>query len=202
MWTAPLCDSRNDHLTGKALLGAGVVHHINFALMHRSKQCRHLIASSATRQMTACSDQLRNRGQDVNGQGAGVRIVAGDKIDSTIHQRGEEGDVTRGPIQLGDDQLGLVSFTRRLAPQAAIGNLVASAQVLSKNLTTSDVDGAEKPFCLEGLCGLKTLILLGNSYATRCLCPDLAHLFPGGVVDWLQCFANHSVRLSRDFDYS
>jgi hypothetical protein len=29
MWTAPVCDSRNDHLTGNTLLGAGVVHHIN-----------------------------------------------------------------------------------------------------------------------------------------------------------------------------
>jgi hypothetical protein len=28
MRTAPLCDSRTDHLTGNALLGAGIVHHI------------------------------------------------------------------------------------------------------------------------------------------------------------------------------
>jgi hypothetical protein len=33
MWTAPLCDSRNDHLTGNALLGAGVVHHINSVVL-------------------------------------------------------------------------------------------------------------------------------------------------------------------------
>ena len=36
MWTALLCDSRNEHLTGNALLGAGVVHHINRVIL----QCR------------------------------------------------------------------------------------------------------------------------------------------------------------------
>ena len=35
-----------------------------------------------------------------------MRVVAGDEIDASVHERREEGDVAREPVQLSDDQLG------------------------------------------------------------------------------------------------
>jgi hypothetical protein len=38
---------------------------------------------------------LRHGGEDVDGELVGVRVVAGDEIDASVHERGEEGDVAR-----------------------------------------------------------------------------------------------------------
>jgi hypothetical protein len=39
----------------------------------------------------------------VDGELVGVRVVAGDEIDASVHERREEGDVAREPVQLSDD---------------------------------------------------------------------------------------------------
>jgi hypothetical protein len=51
----------------------------------------------------------------VTGELVGVRVVAGDEIDPLVHDRGEEGDVAREPVQLSDDQLGALALALRSA---------------------------------------------------------------------------------------
>jgi hypothetical protein len=49
----------------------------------------------------------------VTGELVGVRVVAGDEIDPLVHDRGEEGDVAREPVQLSDYQLGALALALR-----------------------------------------------------------------------------------------
>ena len=51
---------------------------------------------------------LRDGGQDVDGELVGVRVIDGDELDAAVHQRGDEGEVAGQPVELGDDELGLV----------------------------------------------------------------------------------------------
>jgi hypothetical protein len=50
-----------------------------------------------------------------------VGVVAGDEIDASVHERGEEGDVAREPVQLSDDQLGALALRQRLRQLGAGG---------------------------------------------------------------------------------
>ena len=45
-----------------------------------------------------------NRRQQVQGQPVGMGQVAGNKVHTTVHEVGDEGDVAGQPVQLGNDQ--------------------------------------------------------------------------------------------------
>jgi hypothetical protein len=71
---------------------------------------------------------LRHGGENVDGELVGVRVVAGDEIDASVHERGEEGDVAREPVQLSDDQLGALAFAlRQRLRQLGAGGMPAAA---------------------------------------------------------------------------
>ena len=47
---------------------------------------------------------LGNGRENMQGQPGRMRVVHGDELDAGIHQRGNEGQISREAIQLGDDQ--------------------------------------------------------------------------------------------------
>jgi len=49
-------------------------------------------------------------GEDMYRKAIGVRIIAGGKINSRIHQRGDEGDVAGQTVKLGYDERRTTSF--------------------------------------------------------------------------------------------
>jgi hypothetical protein len=54
---------------------------------------------------------LGEGGQHVQHQLAGVRVVGGDELDIALHQGADERDVAPEPVELGDEQRGLVPAT-------------------------------------------------------------------------------------------
>jgi hypothetical protein len=56
---------------------------------------------------------LGDGGEDLDRQPRRMRVVAGDKIDPTLHQAGDEMDVARQPVELGNDQGRLASSASR-----------------------------------------------------------------------------------------
>ena len=51
---------------------------------------------------------LCDGGQDVNRELVGVRIIDGDELNTGVHQRRDESQIARQPIELGDHQLGFL----------------------------------------------------------------------------------------------
>ena len=51
---------------------------------------------------------LGDGGQDVNGQLVGVRVIDRYELDAGVHQRRDESKISGKPVELGDDQSGLV----------------------------------------------------------------------------------------------
>jgi hypothetical protein len=45
--------------------------------------------------------------KDVQCEPRGVRVIDGDELDAWVHQRGDESQVAREPVELRDDELGL-----------------------------------------------------------------------------------------------
>ena len=56
---------------------------------------------------------LVHRREDVDGQLVGVRVVNSHELDAGVRQRGNEGQVAAQPVELGDDELGLVLLAGR-----------------------------------------------------------------------------------------
>ena len=65
----------------------------------------------------------------VTGELVGVRVIAGDEIDPSVHERGEESDVAREPVQLGDDHLGALALRQRLRQLGRAACLALSTSV-------------------------------------------------------------------------
>ena len=63
--------------------------------------------------LCACADHfalmLGYRGEDVECQPCGVRVIARDELDAGIDHRSNERHIPRKPAQLGDDQAGFVA---------------------------------------------------------------------------------------------
>ena len=70
---------------------------------------------------------LGDSGQNVDGELVGMRVIDRDKLDAAIHQRGDEGEVAGQPVELGNDELGLVlaAGEQRLGQLRAIRTLAA-----------------------------------------------------------------------------
>src|SRR5262249_27531314 len=56
---------------------------------------------------------LRYSRKDVNGELVGVRIVDRDELHARVHQRGDESQVARQAIELGDPQFGFLPLADR-----------------------------------------------------------------------------------------
>jgi hypothetical protein len=50
---------------------------------------------------------LGDGSKDVQREPRGVRVIDGDELDARVHERGDESQVTRKPVELRDDELGL-----------------------------------------------------------------------------------------------
>ena len=73
----------------------------------------------------------------VTGELVGVRVVAGDEIDASVHERGEEGDVAREPVQLSDDQLGALALAlRQRLRQLGAGGMRSRSRLRSNSPTS------------------------------------------------------------------
>src|ERR1700674_5167710 len=53
---------------------------------------------------------LGDGGQNMQREAVGLREVTAHEVNLAVHERGDEGDVAREPIELRNDQLGLVLF--------------------------------------------------------------------------------------------
>jgi hypothetical protein len=81
-----------------------------------SRMIGRTLAANASASRQRGAGALRNRlalvlgdcRQDVDGQLVGMRLIDRDKLDLAVHQRGDERNVAREAVKLGDDQLGLV----------------------------------------------------------------------------------------------
>ena len=56
---------------------------------------------------------LRHGCQDVDSELVGVRIIGSHEFNAAVHQRGNEGQIARQPIELGDDKLRLLLLAGR-----------------------------------------------------------------------------------------
>ena len=53
---------------------------------------------------------LRHSRQNMHSKLVCVRVIDSDELDAGVHERGDEGEIARQPVKLGDDRLGLVCF--------------------------------------------------------------------------------------------
>jgi hypothetical protein len=51
---------------------------------------------------------LGHGGQNVNGELVGVRVIHRHELNAAFHERGIESEVARKPVELGDNELGLL----------------------------------------------------------------------------------------------
>jgi hypothetical protein len=77
---------------------------------------------------------LRHGGQDVDSQLVGEWHVHGHKFDAGLHERRDEGQVTGQAVELGDNELGLVSFAGRQSSRELRALVVLAALNLDKFL--------------------------------------------------------------------
>ena len=132
--TGALHVADNGHDVGGALVGERLTPMLRDLLRHLELRAGELDAAplgGAERVLGPLGNHLalvlRHGGEDVDGELVGVRVVAGDEIDTSVHERREEGDVAREPVQLSDDQLGALALAvRQRLGQLGPGGMLAA----------------------------------------------------------------------------
>ena len=76
---------------------------------------------------------LGDGGQDVQGQLVGIGHVDGGELDAALHQVGDEGDVARQPVELGDHQHG-PPLPAQVEGRGELGSVVAFAALHFREL--------------------------------------------------------------------